>query len=217
MLEARGERRDLLVGAHVLQRQRDLTRGLAEELGVGLRVLARVHAGHRERADGGAPGDERHDRIGADTVGASALLHRVLALAGQVLAHDRLLAPEHPPDVAVVRGHLQTDGEVRRGQRGLEHVEPEHLSRGVVEEDRGPVERDDAAQRLGDRVEERVAGQARDDRVVDLEQRTVARGVGRRRVGRAPRVHESQRSRRLMANAVSRLRARYSMSTGFVT
>jgi hypothetical protein len=100
----------------------------------------------------------------------------VLPLRSEIAPQERLLALEHLPDVALARRHLEPHGEVGRGDGGLQDEEREDVPRGVVQEDRGAVERHHAAHRPRDGLEEGLAGQVRDQRIVDVQQRPVAIG-----------------------------------------
>ena len=175
--------RDRLVGLHVLDGQDDLVGGLLEEGGVGLGILVRRRAGDREDADAPALGDQRHEHVRAHAVLEGALLHPVPALMAQIPAEPVLLVLERPADVAFARGHFHADGEVRCRQGRLQDEEAEHVLVAIRKEDRRAIEGHGAPERAGDRVEEILARQVRDDRVVDLEQRAVARRL--RRVRRA--------------------------------
>ena len=156
MLEPCLERGDLLVRLHILDGERDLARGVPEEFGVGLRVLVGLHARDRERSDRGGPDDERHDHVGPNAVLEGAVLHRALTLLRKVVPEEGPLGLEHTADVALAGRHLEADREVRRRQRRFEDEQPQDVALGIVQEDGGPVKGHDAAERLGDRVEERV-------------------------------------------------------------
>jgi hypothetical protein len=87
----------------------------------------------------------------------------------EVATEQRLLLLEHPAHVTLPRPHLEADREVGGRQRGLQDGQGQDVACGVVEEEGGAIERDDAAKSLGDGVEERVPRQVRDDGIVDLE------------------------------------------------
>ena len=177
-LESTSESLDLGVGLHVLDGQADLVCRVLEKVGVGLGILVRPRAGHRQDSNASSLDDQRHDHVRADTVLKGALFHRISALGAEVAAQAIALLPEYPADVALLFGHLHADGEIRRRQRGLEDEKAERLLLGVVEEDRRAIERHDATQGAGDRVEQSILGQIRYHRVVDLEQGAQTLGVG---------------------------------------
>ena len=188
-LEPRLECGDLLVRLHVLDGDGDLVGHVLQERGVGVRVLVLLYAGHGEDADRRAPGNQRDDHVGPDTVFKRAVLHGVLALDREVAPEEVPLAPQDPADVALAGGHLQTDREVRRGQGRLQDEEPEDVPLRTVQEDRGPLEGDHPPEGLGDGMKERIAREVRDDGVGDLEQRAVARRRPYGRFGPRGSVH----------------------------
>ena len=174
VLEPGLERRDLLVGRHVRDGEGDLVGDFLQELHVRLGVLPGRRARDRQRADARAARDQGHDDIRSDAITVGHVVRRVLSLRGEVVLQQGLLALEHLTHVALSRRHLEADREVGRPERGLEDEELEHVPVRVVKEDRGPLEGHHPAQGPGDRVEEGLAGEVRDEGVVDLEESAIA-------------------------------------------
>ena len=93
---------EILVGLHVLQRERHLVRRLLEEGGVRLRVLTGIGAGHRQGPDALPPHDQRNDDERPDAVRVGELLGGIGALGVEITAQQELLVLEYPSHVALV-------------------------------------------------------------------------------------------------------------------
>src|ERR1700678_8118 len=80
---------------------------------------------------------------------------------------------EHPTGAGLFAAVLQPGSEVVREQISLHSEETESVSLRLVEGNGAPVERDDTMQSLGNRVQEGLLGQVRNDGIVDLKQDAV--------------------------------------------
>ena len=183
-LQAGRQCRDLLVGQHVLDRQRDLASDLLQEGDVGVGILGDGGAGHGQGAQAAPPHDERHDRERAHAIGQGLCLGRVLLLALEVTSNEWAPLLEHQAHVALGVGDLQAGDEIGRGQRRVEHQQAEDAPLRVVQEDGGPLERHHPPKGGGDRAEEVFSREVGDERVADPEQGAITlRVVGQLRGG----------------------------------
>ena len=81
---------------------------------------------------------------------------------------------KRPAGVAAFEGELHPrDEQVGRDGAFGDH-ETQHLPVLVVQKDRAAIERHDGAERVGDGLEQRIARQVEDDRIVDGQQRSGA-------------------------------------------
>src|SRR2546422_2895698 len=184
-LQPRLQRRDLLIGLHVLHGQGDLVCDLLEKDRIRFRVPIGRSAIQVQRANALLPGDERSDQEGPYTVGQEKILRRELPLRFEVAAKEGLLVRERPSRVAFAGSPRQTDHVLPDGQGRLQKQEAQDVLARIVNEDRDSVERNNTAEGRGNGVEQRRLRQVRDNGVVDFEQRAVAlRGCRDRRVER---------------------------------
>jgi hypothetical protein len=158
----------------------DLAGDFLQECNVGGGVLSRPGARHREGSQTAVSHQQGHDRERPHTVGERLPLGGIFLFDGKVATHEGPVPMKHQPDVAVVRGDFESDDEVRRWQRGLEHEEPEDVAPRVMQEDRGAIERDHATEGAGHGLKQRIPLEVRDDGVVDLQQGAVALGLASR-------------------------------------
>jgi hypothetical protein len=108
-----------------------------------------------------------------NTLFSEAALIGVLLLFLKVAAQERLLMVEHPAKASLVSAILEPRPEVVRVKLSLYREEAESISLRLMEGNGAPVEEDDTMQGLGNRVEESLLCQVRNDGVVDLKQAAV--------------------------------------------
>ena len=167
--------RDLLVGQHVLDRERDLLTGLLEKPDILGRVLIRCRTPQEERPEGPVPRDERNDHVRANPTGQQHLVRRQLPLGLEVPSEEWLTVIQHPARPGAVAANLGLHVVDVTGQRrSCQRERLEDVLLRMVERQHGPIERDDLAEGLRNRVEEGVPREVRDDRVVDLQEHAIS-------------------------------------------
>ncbi len=167
---------DLLVLAHVLDRERQLVGDLLQQFCLGLAVLHGALAAEVQRADALAANDQRHHDQRTEALSEQRVFARIFALVSEVRTEERTLMQERPSGVAVVESQLEARHKVIRWHLALGGDEPQNLALLVVEEDRAAVEPNHRTQRSHDRLEQRIARQVEHDGVVDREQCACAIG-----------------------------------------
>ena len=144
-----------------------------ENLGIHFGKLVWLLTTDGERADRFAADHQGDETVGADPLGQEVTIDGKTLLALEIVAYDGALLVERLTADAFVPADLQADSK-EVGGRPLDREKAEFLSPGIVDRDGGPVERYDATQCFGERVEQRFLRQAGDDGVVDLEQGAIA-------------------------------------------
>jgi len=152
------ERRDLLVGFHVLDGQRDLVGDFLEEGGVGFRILMWIDAGYCQGADAPPVDHERDDDIGAYAVAVGPLLHREFALCAEVSAKEQVLLAKDATHMAIIGRHLEAEHEVTRWQGALEREQAQYIAPGVVKKDGRPIKGHHTSNSFGNGAEQGIPG-----------------------------------------------------------
>ncbi len=164
---------NFLVGLHILNCQCDLVRHFLQEHGFLVRIPILFPAYQAERADTLSLEDQGQDTHRLDTLCDEAALIGILPFFFKIAAQERLLMVEHPAGAGLIATVLQPRSEVVREQISLHGEEAESISIRFVEGNGTPVERDETMQSLGNRVQEGLLGQVRNDGIVDLKQAPV--------------------------------------------
>ncbi len=108
------ERRDLLVGLHVSDSERDLISYLEEKFRVGFGVAAFNVAADIERANADSLEDERNDAKRSNALFEEARLDGIFAFGFDVVADQRALLLHHPASVAFADVHLEAGAKIIR-------------------------------------------------------------------------------------------------------
>src|SRR4029453_1996251 len=164
--------RDLLIRAHVLDGEGNLSRNALQEWAVVERVPIWFEAREQYCADSPVPRDERNNKVRAHSSGEQDLVPRESRLNCEVVAEARLPVFKGPACGCALRAdHLVRTMRVPLQLPALQRDRAKDILLGNVEQ--RAIERDHRAQGLADRVEQGFLGEVRDERVVDLQQRAV--------------------------------------------
>src|ERR1700721_871758 len=80
---------------------------------------------------------------------------------------------KHPANAGLAPGSLQPGSEIVRGQLSLHREKEERIPLGLIEGNRAPIERNDPVQCLGNRAQEGLLGEVRNNGIVYLKQAAV--------------------------------------------
>jgi hypothetical protein len=81
---------------------------------------------------------------------------------------------KHPADAGLAPGNLQPGSEIVGGQISLYRQEEERIPLGLIEGNRAALERNDAMQCLGNRAQQGLLAEVRNNGIIDLKQAAVS-------------------------------------------